>query len=356
MLEAIVDAWPGGDPVPSGLPLAIGRALLRLAGAEPDAERARVNAEQAAVSLELGAQALLAESAPPRATARALLDQVDALLLTERDWPRADSVIARARKLTDDPELYGACLIRSARLRARRFAEHGSPSDLAAAAQRFAGASRLLSRDRPEYGQLLEEWGALLLQRAGLEGGATAISQAVRVLRDCRMETPADDPRLPDRLLLLGRALAARYQEAVDMVDLREAEHLFTRAATGAEEPLTRAWAWFELGETHRRAFRHIGRLERLESAAEAYRRSAAAAAEAERAERGGAESSEAVRLGALALHQRGDAYEHAKRPLAAAEAFRAARALWRRLPDGGGDDGRATQQRLDELHGGRDV
>ncbi len=356
MLEAIVDAWPGSDPVPSGLPLAIGRALLRLAGAEPDAERARVNAEQAAVSLELGCQSLLAESAPPSATARALLDQVDALLLTERDWPRADSVIARARKLTDDTELYGACLIRSGRLRARRFAEHGSPSDLAAAAQRFAGASRLLSRDRPEYGQLLEEWGALLLQRAGLEGGATAISQAVRVLRDCRMETPADDPRLPHRLLLLGRALAARYQAAVDLVDLREAEHLFTRAASGADDPLTRAWAWFELGETHRRAFRHIGRLERLESAAEAYRRSAAAAADAERAERGGTDPTEAVRLAALALHQRGDAYEHAKRPLAAADAFRAARALWRRLPDGGGDEGRATQQRLDELHGGPDV
>jgi tetratricopeptide (TPR) repeat protein len=324
MLEAIADAWPEGEPVPSGLPLAHGRALLRLAGAELDAERARANAEQAAASLELGCRTLLAESAPPRRAARALLDQVDALLLTARDWPRAGAVIAQARKASDDPGVYGACLIRSGRLHLRRFAEDGSPGELAAAAQRFAGASRLVTRDRPQYSALLEEWGETLLRRAGLPDGDPFVSQAVRVLRDCRMETPADDPRLPDRLLLLGRALAARYRQATNLVDLREAEYLFTRAARGAEEPLTRAWAWFELGETHRRAHGHTKRHERLELAAEAYRQAASAAGEAERE---AADPEEAVRLAASALQQRGVVYETAQRPLAAGEAYRAATA-----------------------------
>jgi len=43
--------------------------------------------------------------------------------------------------------------------------------------------------------------------RAALPGGGTFVNAAVRVLRDCRMETPEGDPRLPERLLMLGRAL-----------------------------------------------------------------------------------------------------------------------------------------------------
>ncbi|MGP3969613.1 SAV_2336 N-terminal domain-related protein [Streptomyces sp. 6N223] len=344
MLEAIADAWPEGRPIPSGLPLAHGRALLRLAGAEPDAERARVNAEQAAASLALGCQALLAESAPPAVAVRAMLDQVDALLLTQRDWQRASEVIAEARELADeaelDSELYGTCLVRAGRWHARRFAEESDPADLVEAAQRFAGASRLVPRDRPEYGELLEEWGAVLLRRAQLALGEPFIAQAVRVLRDCRMETPAGDPRLPERLLLLGRALAARYRQARDLVDLREAEHLFTGAARGARDPMTRAWAWFELGETHHRAHTHTQRPERLELAAEAYRQAAAAAEEAGQAT---PDPAETLRLAASALHQRGVVYQAARRPLAAEDSYRAAQDRWRRLAEAGAGAGTAT-------------
>lgn len=42
--------------------------------------------------------------------------------------------------------------------------------------------------------------------------------------------------------------------------------------------------------------------------------------------------------------------YEEAGRPRAAREAYRAAHAEWRRLPDGGGEAARLTTDRLAEL------
>lgn len=332
MVEAIADAWPADEPQPSGLPLAHGRALLRLAGAAPDAERASVYAGQAAGSLRRGCWALEAENAPVVARARALLDLADALLLTDRDWPVASEAVGEARLLAREPQLMAACLIRTARLCVRRFAAGGVASDLEEAARWFQQASRSVSRDRQEYSDLIEEWGAALLRRAMLPDGGPFVSQAVRVLRDCRMETPAGDPRLPERLLMLGRALTTRYQEAVDLVDLREAEHLFGRAAADAETDLTRARAWFELGETHRRAYRHTRRPERLDQAADAYRRAETAA---KSADADPADPAEPVRLAARALHQRGVVFESARRPLAAADAYRAALRTWRHLSDG---------------------
>ncbi|MDT0341612.1 SAV_2336 N-terminal domain-related protein [Streptomyces litchfieldiae] len=350
MVEAVADAWPESDPQPSGLPLAHGRALLRLAAAAPGAEPARVYAGQAAESLRLGCWALEAESAPVPGRVRALLDLVDALLLTEREWLRAGEVIAQARRLTERPALLAACLIRAGRLAVRRYDANGEPADLEEAARRFEEASRSVSRDKTEYSDLIEEWGAALLRRAQRPDGGAFISKAVRVLRDCRMETPAGDPRLPPRLLMLGQALIARYQDAEDLVDLREAEHLFTLTAHDAEEPLVQARAWFELGETHRRAYRHTRRTERLDQAGDAYRRTAMVARGVEPT----GESDELVRLAATALHQRGVVMETARRPLAAGQAYRSALQLWHRLPEDEKSGLPDTTARLDALR--RDI
>ncbi|SOD60783.1 hypothetical protein SAMN06297387_102265 [Streptomyces zhaozhouensis] len=331
IVEAVADAWPADEPQPSGLWLAHGRALLLLADAARGGERVGVHAGQAADSLRQGCRALESERAPARVRVRALLDLVDALLRTDQEWREADGVIQAAERLADDPATRSACLTRAGRLAIRAFERDGQVAELEAAAARFEKAGRLVSRDRPEYSALIEEWGAALLRRADREDGAPFVSRAVRVLRDCRMETAADDPRLPARLLLLGRALTTRYRDAVDMVDLREAEHLFQRAARGAGEPLTRARALLELGDTHRRVFRHTRGFERLDLAAEAYR---AAASAARAAEADAVDPAEPVRLAATALHQRGAVFETARRPLAAGDAYRAALQQWRRLPD----------------------
>ena len=347
-VEAVADAWPQDRPRPSGLPLAHGRALLLLARAATSTERARVYAEQAARSLRAGCAALAREAAQPRVRVAALLDLADALLLTEWEFEAAAEPIAQARWLTEDPRLRAACAARSGRLAGRRYETSGDPAELLAAAEHFEQASRSVPRDGAEYGDLVEEWGAALLRRACLPGGGRWASRAVRVLRDCRMETPSGHPRLASRLLMLGQALVARYREAGDLVDLREAEHLFTLAthATGGAGILARAW--FELGETHRRAYRHTHRPERLDQAADAYRRAVAAAAQ----ERGPKETREEIlRLSARAHHQWGVVLEEARRPRAAGEAYRSALAEWRRLP-GGEEEAEPTRARLAALKG----
>ncbi|MDT0308307.1 SAV_2336 N-terminal domain-related protein [Streptomyces sp. DSM 44917] len=347
MVEAMADAWPAGERRPSGLPLAHGRALLRLAGTAPDAERLRVYAAQAAESLRLGCWALDAENAPAAGRALALLDLADALLLTGSEWARAGLDVERALLLAADvPELRAACRARLGRLAVRSFEAGGDPERLEEAAGQFEEAGRLLSRDDPDYGGLIEEWGRALLRRAGLRDGAPFISRAVRVLREARMATPAGDPRMPGRLLLLGRALMVRYRETEELVDLREAEHLFTLAARDAPTPLAAARAWYELGETLRRAYRHRLRRELLERAADAYRRTAAAARDAEPEV---TDPEEPVRLAAAALHQRGVVSQEARRPLAARDAYEASLALWHSLPDGE-ELGAATAARLAAL------
>jgi tetratricopeptide (TPR) repeat protein len=349
MLEAFSDSWPPADPRPSALPLAHGRALLRLAGAARELEREQVYAHQAAESFVAGIDALEREQAGSEAVIGATLSLVDAHLLAGGRLPEAQGLVDRAMSATRDRLLRAAFLVRAGRIRVARHTEGGPPGELEAAAGRFAEACRLTARDRAEYSDLVAEWGAALLGRAALPGGEPFVNRAVLVLRDCRMETPEGDPRLPGRLLMLGRALVLRYRAEQDLVDLREAEHVLGLAVHPAEDPAQVARIFYELGESHRLGYLAVRRSERLELAADAYRRSAeAAATAAEQAVVPGP----MVRLSALAHHWRGVVYESASRPRAAKEAYRAALADWRRLPDGGGADADRSAERLAALIG----
>lgn len=349
MLEAFTDSWPAQRPRPSALPLAHGRARLRLAEAARTREREEVNAQHAARYFAAAVDALEREDAAPEAVVKAMLSLVDAQLLCGGRLEEAQRLVDRALLVTRDRLLRADILVRAGRIRVALHTEGGPPEELEAAAGRFAEACRLTPRDRPEYCDLVAEWGAALLRRSALPGGELFVNRAVLVLRDCRMETPASDPQLPERLLMLGSALALRYRAEEDLVDLREAEHVLGLAAQGAEDPAQVARIWFELGESHRLVPSHMRRPERLDQAADAYRR---AAASADTAARASADSGPMVRLSALAHHWRGDVSEAARRPRAAADAYRAALAEWRRLPDQGGVLGRNTASRLNDLGG----
>uniref|UniRef100_UPI001C445759 hypothetical protein n=1 Tax=Pseudomonas sp. SID14000 TaxID=1986221 RepID=UPI001C445759 len=268
--------WAGEDiPRPAGLSLARGRALLMLAGTGEDGERSRVYAGQAAESLEYACAALAAEQAPIEDRVRVQLLLTDALLLAGDRLEQAGRLVARTLEDVREQSLRAEVLVRSARLWVHRYTAGGPPSYLDEAADRFEEAGRQMLRDRPEYGELMEEWGAVLLQRAELAGGAAFVSRAIRVLRDCRMHPPAGHPRLTQRLMMLGRALLLRYRTREDLVDLREAEHIFGLAARNGGAPLVRARAWLELGEAKRLNFRHTGGSDRLGQAADAFRRAA---------------------------------------------------------------------------------
>ncbi|MFF9036015.1 SAV_2336 N-terminal domain-related protein [Streptomyces sp. NPDC014892] len=347
MLEAFGDAWPVTRAQPSGLSLAHGRALLLLAGSTQDPERVRVHAQQAAVSLEHGRVLLDSEPSLPDDRARATLDLVDAQLLSGEDLDRAEILLAEVLRTADDQRLRAAALARTARLRVRRYDSGGPVTELEAAAERFLAACRAVPRDRPEYSGLLAEWGETLLRRATLVGGEPFIGRAVRVLRECRMETAPSAPELADRLLMLGRALIIRHQSEGDLVDLREAEHVFEVALSRADEEGVRARSWFALGEAHRFAFQHTRRPGRLDLAAAALRKAALAAraAEGELLDPSGM-----VELAASAHHARGLVHESAGRPRAARDAYRSAMDEWRRLPAGGGQGEENTAARLAEL------
>ncbi|POX41155.1 hypothetical protein C3486_10230 [Streptomyces sp. Ru73] len=290
---------------------------------------------------------MAAEGAPEDDRLWARLDLVDALLTLSGDaLERAGRLVAEVGEAAQSPDERAAVLVRGARLAVCRFEVDGDVAHLAEADRQYEAACRAVPRDREGYGDLIEEWGEALMRRAREPGGRAVIHRTVRVLRDCRMETAAGDPRLARRLLTLGRALMLRRTDD-DRVDLREAEHLFGLAAQGAADPMVRAECFLELGGAHRLAHRRSGQDAQLEQAADAFRR-AAEAARVAREE--AADPGPATRLRARAWHLRGEVYEEARRPRAAREAYRLALAEWRRLPDAGGAAGEETSRRIVDI------
>ncbi|MFI2430912.1 SAV_2336 N-terminal domain-related protein [Streptomyces sp. NPDC018693] len=359
MLEAFADAWPDRRRRPPELPLAHGRILLRLADATPDPEQARGHADQAARSLRdaLETAAEADTDQPVRERVRVHLDLVDALLKSGGPLDEAQDRVDDALRLTRERALRSALLVRAGRIAAARHTETGDPRALHTAADRFELAAASMPRDAPAHADVLAEWGEALLRLARPESGGRALgplSRAIRVLRECRTETPSGDPRLAHRLFLLGRALMARYGTRGDPVDLREAEHLFGLAAAAADDALLAARCRLALGRAHFEVYRSLHRPTRLDAAVDAFRDAAESAREAE--ERAETERSrqEAVELCAQAHHWRGRTYEAAARPRAAREAYRTARTEWQRLPDGwtgtAGPTAEDTTRRLAEL------
>ncbi|MFD7952597.1 SAV_2336 N-terminal domain-related protein [Streptomyces ardesiacus] len=359
MLEAFADAWPDRSERPSALLLAHGRTLLRLSEVTADPVQARLYAEQSARSLRRGLR-----SAPARDTAesvrdrvRMLLDLVDALLSAggplDEAQARTDEALGHVREQAQR----AASLVRAGRVAVARYGESGDPAELHRASDRFAQAAHWMSRDAPAHADVLAEWGSVLLRLATLEPAHRQqdhLSRAIRVLRDCRMETPAGSRRVAHRLLLLGQALMLRYQARGEVVDLREAEHLFGLAAADAETPLLAARCRLELGQAQFEAFQSLGRAARLDVAVDAFRAAAESARRAEEEAETERRRQEAVELAAQAHHWRGMSFEAAGRPRAARDAYAAARAQWDRLPEDrlatGEPTARQTAQRLADL------
>ncbi|WP_329220976.1 SAV_2336 family protein [Streptomyces sp. NBC_01485] len=360
MLEAFADVWPDRRLRPPELPLEHGRILLRLSGATADPVQARLYAEQGAQSLrnalDTAPEPYTAESA--RARVRILIDLVDALLQAGGPLDDAQARVDEALALVREQGRRAALLARAGRIAVARHAESGEPAELETAAERFAQAAQRMSRDAPAHADVLAEWGEALLRLAGLQSGPRAqgtLSRAIRVLRDCRMETPAGSRQVAHRLLLLGRALMLRYRARGDRVDLREAEHLFGLAAAEADDdPLLAARCRLDLGQVQFEAYRSLRRPARLDLAVDAFRDATEAAREAEGVAETEHRRQEAVELCAQAHHWRGMSYEAAARPRAAREAYRLARTEWSRLPDDyvstGEPTAEQTAQRLTEL------
>ncbi|MEV7614987.1 SAV_2336 N-terminal domain-related protein [Streptomyces sp. NPDC089799] len=263
-----------------------------------------------------------------------------------------------------DPEARLAALVCLARVHRARSARDGDPAALEAAGEAYGRARRLIPRDAEAYGDLLPEWGDVLLERARAADGRRFVSAAVRVLRESRSAVPQSDPRVGRRLLRLATGLRLRHGYEGDPVDLREAEYLLELAVRNSPEPLDRARAWREHGDVQRELHAHTRAADRLDLAADSYRRAWRAALEADRADRGDT----AARLAARVQELRGEVLELLGRPRAALDAYRAALELWQRIGadradgDGRGDradgsdgpNGTADSDSADGTHGTR--
>ncbi|WP_416968450.1 SAV_2336 N-terminal domain-related protein [Streptomyces sp. 4F14] len=335
MLEAFADVWPDRRTRPPELPLVHGRILLLLSGATADPDQARRYAEQAARSLTAALDTTPAPDTPDeiRARVRVLLDLTDALLGAGGPLDDVQARVDEALALVREQAQRAALAVRAGRVAVARYGESGLAADLERAAGHFDRAAQRVPRDSAAHADVLAEWGEALLRLAAT-GDRYALSRAIRVLRDCRMETSAGSTRLSHRLLLLGRALMLRYRSRGDRVDLREAEHLFGLAADEADDPLLAAHCLLDLGQVQYEAYRSLRRPARLDLAVDAFRDAAQSAREAEELAGTERRRQECVRARAQAHHWRGMSYEAATRPRAARDAYRAARAEWARLPE----------------------
>ncbi|MFD7033554.1 SAV_2336 N-terminal domain-related protein [Streptomyces sp. NPDC059917] len=354
----------GGKP-DGGLQLALGRVLLALADREPDPAGRTLLADRAATRLAAGLAPLLRARTGPgergadegrAAGPGAAAAPPDGGAAGERGWVRVE--LARALRyvperldeapgvlraaLADavgEPELRLAALVCLARVHRERYARDTDPADLDAAADAYGRARRLIPRDGEAYGELLPEWGDVLLERSRAGDGQRFVSTAVRVLRDSRAAVPQNDPRAPHRLHRLAAGLRLRHSYEGDLVDLREAEYLLELAVRHARGPLERANAWREHGDVQQEIHAQTRAVDRLDRAADSYRRAWRAAMEADRTDREEA----AVELGARVQMLRGQVLERLARPRAALDAYRGALELWQRLGPAGSGSAAAT-------------
>jgi hypothetical protein len=160
----------------------------------------------------------------------------------------------------------------------------------------------------------------------------------VTALRDCLTGTAADDPAVPERRTLLGRALLSRYRLTDDPADLREAEHHLGLAARATADPLTRAARLAELGRAQTLAGTGLARPSRYDEATRTLRaahRAARHVLDDAAKTRTPRRTAEAVTLAARALHLHAVAEEAARRPLAARASYLECAEEWSRLPVG---------------------
>ncbi|KPI33791.1 hypothetical protein OV450_6325 [Actinobacteria bacterium OV450] len=334
---------PAADPV---VRPALGRVLLALLPRTPGPQERTELAGQAAEHLAAG---LAAEPSGPQA-ARARVELATALrYLPGRLEEAAGQLDLALAEATGDPELRLAALVCLARVHRARSARDTDPVALEDAAEAYGRARRLIPRDGEAYGELLPEWGDVLLDRARAAGGRRFTSTAVRVLRDSRAAVPQSDARSAQRLVRLAEGLRLRHAYEGDVVDLREAEYLLELAVRQSRSPLEQARAWREHGDVQQEIHAHTRALDRLDRAADSYRRAwraALAAAGEERRE-------VAVELGARVQELRGEVLERLARPRAALDAYRSAVELWTRLGEPAAQRREALRSRVRTLEAG---
>lgn len=266
---------------------------------------------------------------PAARTAHVRVELAEALRYLPARLEEAAGQLARALgEAAAEPDARLAALLCLARVHRARYARDADPAALDGASEAYGRARGLISRDGEAFAELLPEWGDVLLERTRAADGRRFASTAVRVLRESRSAVPQSDPGAAHRLRRLATGLRLRHAYEGDLVDLREAEYLLELAVRQGHRPLERARAWRDHGDVQQEIHAHTRTVDRLDRAADSYRRAWRAALEAGQDER----QDTALRLAARVQEQRGEVLERLARPRAALDAYRAALELRRRL------------------------
>lgn len=333
--------------------LTLGRVLVALLSRTPDPAERTALAEGAAGTLTAALLAPAQDPADdpgPGLTARIRVELGAALRYLPARLEEAVAQLAPAlEEAAGDSGLRLAALLCLARVHRARYARDADPAALEAAAEAYGRARRLIPRDGEAFGELLPEWGDVLLDRARAADGRGFASTAVRVLRESRAAVPQSDPGAAYRLRRLAAGLRLRHVYEGDLVDLREAEYLLELAVRQGHGPLDRARAWREHGDVQQEIHAHTRTADRLDRAADSYRRAWRAALEADRTE--GADA--ALPLAARVQELRGEVLERLARPRAALDAYRSALELRHRLGEPDGAPARAVRARVSALEAG---
>ena len=237
-----------------------------------------------------------------------LLDLASALRLSGAPPPERLDVLEEAGALAGERS---GLRLRCARERARVLRE---TRDWEAAAEAYTQAERLSERDSAQRGELLIEWGEMLLTEMGDLGRAEGL------LREALTRAPSGSPAVAKAALLLGRVLLLRYERESFLPDLYEGCHLLEQAARQGADAEARAQAWLRRGRA--RGFFPAAAPESQQAAAEF---SKALEELATSRERGSVTA-------ARALHGRAEFHRSQGRREEALADYRAAEAEWQLL------------------------
>ncbi len=348
-LDALLEGWPGAEPLPGAALLARGGLLAELCAnalRRDSADEARALAVQAAADFE-SAAALAERAGEPRTVvcrARLELAEARAVVAADRGAPEVITALGQALRAAGRMgELRLRALWRLAEAHTARWTRTAEPAELDTADGYFAQAQAQLSTDDPRRPELLAARGGALLSKAEHDDDVDIATDAVRVLRAALAQTPESDPVLPARRLLFGRALIRHHRAGGSLTDLHEAEWILARAARGARtgaKGRTEALAWLERGDALLALARPRGATTVYEDrAAESYGRAATAA-----------EAAGESLVCARALHRRGTVLERTAGPARALDAYRAAWANWQAAGDDRDPQARRTLDRMRAL------
>lgn len=155
---------------------------------------------------------------------------------------------------------------------------HSAQADLSRAAGAYQTAAGLLPPDSARLASYLAALGDAMHELSQLTGEDTYLAEAVRALRESIGHTYSDDPDRPDRLASLAGTLRTRYERSGHPGYLIEASQLLTDAAAGAPPGSAELAGYLtSLGVCHEEMYSASGANQDLRTAADLFRRAAAA-------------------------------------------------------------------------------